>query len=61
MFGSNTLYIILFILILVNVVFPIIFTQVNIDNSYLITYYVWMNVLVLLYFILPKRVGTMFE
>lgn len=59
--GSSTLYIILFILLIVNVIFPIIFNQVNVDNSNLITYYVWLNVLILLYFMLPKRVGTMFE
>jgi hypothetical protein len=58
---SSSIYIILFSFILVNIVFPILFTQVNIDNSYLITYYVWFNILIVLYFMLPKRIGTMFE
>lgn len=47
-------------LILLNVVFPFIFNLININQTYYLNYFIWLNALVLLYYILPNKVGEGF-
>lgn len=44
-------------LILLNVVFPFVFNLININQQYYLNYFIWLNALVLLYYILPSKVG----
>lgn len=48
-------------LILINSVLPLIFNAIGIDLSYVINYFVLLNLILIFYYILPNRVGSMFD
>jgi len=54
-------YYILIFLFVWNIILPLMFNILNIDISYFLNYLIWVNILVLLYYILPSKVGKVFE
>lgn len=52
---------IIFIIVLINVILPLIMNAMNIDLSYVLNYYIILNAMIIFYYILPSKVGNMFE
>ena len=48
-------------LILINSVMPLLFNAMGIELSYVINYFVLLNLILIFYYILPDKVGSMFE
>lgn len=46
---------------LINVVFPGLMTALSVPLKDYLTFQVWFNILIILYFVLPDRVGKMFD
>lgn len=58
---SMTFYIILF-LIIMNLFLPMFMSSIlMIDTKYYINYLLWINILGVLYLLLPKNIGNMFD
>lgn len=58
--GYSKIVSIIGIILILDVILPLLFNIIGIPISYFMVYLIWFNVMLILYFILPNRVGTMF-
>lgn len=49
------------IIVVINVILPLIMNALNVDMSYVLNYYIILNAMIVFYYILPSKVGKMFE